>query len=116
MLMSYSKEMTMNSLPNSLTGVLIAIAATAAFANEPVKVSPPQQKVLSSPNGRYVFGQISDFRRDQYMLDTQTGRLWQIVLRKAKNPDGSDAPGDGFQVLDVVPYTDIDGKLNVAPK
>ena len=106
----------MNNLPNRLAGVLIAIAATASYANEPVKVSPQQQKVLSSPNGRYVFGQISDFRSDQYMLDTQTGRLWQIVLRKAKNPDGSDAPGEGFQVLDAVPYTDLDGKLNVAPK
>ena len=34
---------------------------------------------LSSATGRFVFGQISEFRRDQFMLDTQTGQLWQIV-------------------------------------
>ena len=36
-------------------------------------------QVLAASNGRYVFGQVSSFRRDQYLLDTQTGRLWQIV-------------------------------------
>jgi len=39
----------------------------------------PQQKIMSSANGRYVFSQVSEFARHQYMLDTQTGRLWQIV-------------------------------------
>lgn len=41
--------------------------------------------VLSSTNGRYVFGQISEMARDQYMLDTKTGRLWQVVVDKDKN-------------------------------
>lgn len=27
-----------------------------------------KKEILSSENGRFVFGQISDFRRDQYML------------------------------------------------
>ena len=49
---------------------------------QPVEVKPPQNKVLASPNGRYVFGQISDFRADQFLLDTKTGRLWQIVVDK----------------------------------
>ncbi|MBW2064198.1 MAG: hypothetical protein JRJ03_04610 [Deltaproteobacteria bacterium] len=35
--------------------------------------------VLSSAGGRYVFGQISDSSRDQFMLDTLTGRLWRIA-------------------------------------
>jgi len=35
--------------------------------------------MLSSPNGRFVFGQISDSSKDQYMLDTQTGRLWRMT-------------------------------------
>ena len=56
-----------------------------------VKVTPPQQKLLSSENGRYVFGQISEFRRDQYMLDTKTGRLWSVAVRKSKNSDGTEA-------------------------
>ena len=59
--------------------VLVAIPTLAA-AQQPVKVKPPQQKILSSYNGRYVFGQISDFRKDQFLLDTQTGRLWQVVV------------------------------------
>jgi uncharacterized protein (UPF0297 family) len=50
-----------------------------AVAASPVEVKPPQAKVLSSPEGRYIFGQISDFRSDQFLLDTKTGRLWQIV-------------------------------------
>lgn len=81
-----------------------------------VKVTPPQQKLLSSENGRYVFGQISEFRRDQFMLDTKTGRLWSIVVRKAKNPDGNEALGEGFAILDPIPYSDINGTLTVEPK
>jgi len=37
-----------------------------------------ERKTLSSPNGRFVFGQISDSNKDQFMLDTATGRLWRI--------------------------------------
>ena len=33
---------------------------------------------LSSQSGRYVFGQVSEMARDQYLLDTQTGRMWNI--------------------------------------
>jgi|GEM_PF-2072038 len=39
----------------------------------------PQQGSLSCPGGRFVFGQISDSRKDQFMLDTHTGRLWRIA-------------------------------------
>jgi hypothetical protein len=39
----------------------------------------PQQKVLSSAQGRFVFGQISDSSKDQFMLDTFTGRLWRVA-------------------------------------
>jgi hypothetical protein len=34
---------------------------------------------LSTNSGRFVFGQIGGYRRDQYMLDTHTGRLWLIT-------------------------------------
>jgi len=93
-----------------------AVFTSCAHAADAVKVTPPQQKVLASENGRFVFGQISEYRRDQYMLDTQTGRVWKIVLRKAKNSDGTDAPGDGFEVLEVVPYVDLEGKMSVGPR
>ncbi len=41
--------------------------------------------VLSSEHGRFAFGQISEFRQDQYMLDTTTGELWIIVQDPNKN-------------------------------
>ena len=35
--------------------------------------------VLRSESGRYVFGQLSDSKRDIFMLDTKTGRLWRVA-------------------------------------
>ena len=55
------------------------------FTQEPVEVKPPQQKILSSYNGRYVVGEISNSRKDQFLLDTKTGRLWQIVVGEEGN-------------------------------
>lgn len=39
----------------------------------------PKQQVLISQTGRFVFGQISDSSKDKFMLDTFTGRLWQVA-------------------------------------
>jgi hypothetical protein len=44
-----------------------------------LSVSAFGQDVLSSQGGRYVFGQLSEDDRSQYMLDTDTGRLWKLV-------------------------------------
>jgi hypothetical protein len=52
-----------------------------------------EHTVLSAPGGRFVFGQVSNMARDQYMLDTLTGRLWQIVK-----------DSEGVIVLQRVPY------------
>ena len=38
-----------------------------------------------SGNGRYAIGQISSFRSDQYMIDSQTGRLWKINCASLSN-------------------------------
>ena len=62
-------------------------------------------QVLSSVNGRFVFGQVSDFRRDQYLLDTQTGRLWQIVETENKQ-----------QILQPVLFSSIDGTRTLLPE
>ena len=43
-----------------------------------------QQEILSSENGRFVFGQISDASKDQFMLDTQTGRILGISAATAR--------------------------------
>jgi hypothetical protein len=58
--------------------VLVATLALAAFG--PVLAADPTPlAVLSSSAGRFVFGQISGMRQDQYLLDTETGRLWAVV-------------------------------------
>ena len=64
----------------------------------------PQQKILSSDNGRFVFGQISGSSKDQFMLDTATGRLWRI--------------GESGKVgifLKSVPYLSSDGECSALP-
>lgn len=92
--------------------LLLLVSCISAVKAEPIEVKPPQQKILSSSGGRFVFGQISDFRRDQFMLDTQTGRLWQITVRTPpKNADGTQPAGEGIKLLDPVPYADGQGNL-----
>ena len=41
-------------------------------------ISAQAQKALntSTAGGRFQVIQLSDFRRDQYLLDTQTGKMW----------------------------------------
>ena len=65
---------------------------STAFAGEPIEVGMPQQKILASPGGRYVFGQISDHRKDQFLLDTKTGRLWLVVSGDNQYPKLTPVP------------------------
>jgi len=37
--------------------------------------------------GRYQFVQVSEFRRDQYLIDTETGRVWQMVCAEANKSE-----------------------------
>lgn len=78
-----------------------ALLLLVFFSNSYSQPSENKTSVLSSPGGRYVFGQISQARRDQYMLDTQTGRLWQIVQSTYKREDGSEGT---FESLQSIPY------------
>ena len=64
-----------------------------------------QKQILSSPNGRFVFGQISESGKDQFMLDTLTGRLWRIAER-----------GDIGMHLTSIPYCNSDGKCSTLPE
>ena len=63
-----------------------------------------KQQVLISQNGRFVFGQISDSSKDKFMLDTFTGRLWQI----------SETGAIGL-FLKSVSYRTEEGKLSPLP-
>ena len=92
--------------------LLLFASCISTVEAEPIEVKPPQQKMLSSLGGRFVFGQVSEFRRDKYMLDTQTGRLWTIAVRTPpKNEDGTQPAGDGMEFLEPVPYSDGEGSL-----
>ena len=64
-----------------------------------------QKQVLSSSGGRFVFGQISNSEKDQFMLDTYTGRLWKISER-----------GDIGTFLKSIPYSNADGKYSPVPE
>ena len=70
------------------------------------KKGPPesQQQVLSSSNGRFVFGQISNSDKDKFMLDTATGRLWRI----------GESGAIGL-FLKPVPYRDEEGTCSPLP-
>ena len=63
--------------------LMLSVGATGVYA-QPLGLGSsriqqqPQHKILSSDNGRFVFGQISGSSKDQFMLDTATGRLWRI--------------------------------------
>ncbi|MBW1976867.1 MAG: hypothetical protein JRI79_02680 [Deltaproteobacteria bacterium] len=82
------------------------IAHAQGFGLSPSNAQPePQFRVLSSSGGRYVFGQISDSSKDQFMLDTLTGRLWRIA-----------ESGEIGIYLRPVPYRDRKGKCYFVPQ
>lgn len=50
-------------------------AAAIAAASVAHADTVPTEGVLYAEGGRFVFGQTSQARRDQYLLDTKTGQL-----------------------------------------
>lgn len=54
-----------------------------------------EKRETSLKTGRFELKQISQYRRDQYLLDTSTGRMWRPACTKvAKN--GIDCDGTVF--------------------
>jgi hypothetical protein len=88
--------------------LLSGSVALPGLADEPVKVKPPQQNTLACENGRFVLGQLSEFRRDNFLLDTKTGRVWNVVVDKSAE-DGTEVI-----VLQPVPFVGSGGKWHVA--
>jgi len=81
--------------------LLLVVSATAlAQTSTPA----PAPTILKSENGRFVFGQVSPIHADQFLLDTQTGRLWQMVVDK-----------EGRQKLQPVTYIQVWGFEAYAP-
>jgi hypothetical protein len=81
-----------------LSAFLFSLVPAGALAQQ------IQPAVLSAPGGRYVLGQISSARADQNLLDTQSGRVWQVVV-DTNNAD----------ILQEVPYKSVDGSLSLLP-
>lgn len=85
--------------------LIIVVLLTVIFASH---ISLAQNSeghphgILSSAGKRFVFGQISLFGRDRFMLDTETGRLWQFVVDDKQN-----------YLLQSVPYLMINGKRSL---
>jgi hypothetical protein len=78
-----------------LTGYGLTLALLPSlFASQVVAQETSAAAVLAAPGGRYVLGQLSSFRKDRFLLDTQTGRVWVIVVDKT----GADVG------LEAVPY------------
>jgi hypothetical protein len=89
-----------------LAWVTLCAATASAQAQAP---SAGHVNVLSATGGRYVFGQISESRRDQYMLDTQTGRLWVQTCIASSKEDPKQCAQTGL-----VPVSFTDGKGDLA--
>jgi len=89
---------------------LLLISATDVFP-QPFGIGSsqaqqkPRQEILTAAGGRFVFGQISDSSKDQFMLDTVTGRLWRIA-----------ETGEAGMFLRAVPYRTAEGKLSPIPE
>jgi len=91
----------------TLVAMLLASAPVWAqplgiMSQQPQK--EPHKGSLRSDQGRFVFGQISDSSKDQFMLDTHTGRLWRI----------SETGRIGL-FLQTVPYKASDGTYTDLP-
>lgn len=79
-------------------GSILLVAFSCSLMGEDDGNHP---RALGVQGGRFIFGQISDFREDQYLLDTQTGRMWQMTIsgtnkeqRLAEIPFDDCRPGD----------------------
>jgi len=82
----------------------LSVDAQFGFQPQPV-MQQSNQAVLSSAQGRFAFGQISDSSEDKFMLDTFTGRLWRLGKRT-----------DIGLCLTAVPYRSEDGACSPLPE
>lgn len=92
----------------AILALAILFACTAASAQT---ASSPPGSVLSASGGRFVFGQISEYRRDQYLLDTHTGRVWQVACQK-KDENTKQCE---LSVLSPMLFEHVSGKFGYEP-
>ena len=101
------KHITIIAIPIALFIFLLffTLSAEAQFGFPPKQVQKKShQAILSTSQGRFAFGQVSESREDKFMLDTVTGRLWRLTKRT-----------DVGLCLTVIPYYSEDGKCSSLP-
>jgi len=82
---------------------VVLFLAFADVANAQM-ASTNRGQVLSASGGRFVFGQINESGQNVYMLDTQNGRVWRLMM-----------DGGGNYMLMPVLYASVVGTLFVHP-
>jgi len=113
--MNSRKEVTIMGKHVTIIAILIALfsfllfsplSTEAQFGFTPKQVQQKSHQVLlSTAQGRFAFGQVSDSSEDKFMLDTFTGRLWRLNKRT-----------DIGICLTVIPYRSNDGKCSPLPE
>ena len=89
--------------------LLCAILLLPTFAAAQQEINVRSFGVLSSPPGRFVFGQLSQYASATYLLDTQTGRLWRMVSTKTSD-------GSALEALQSIPFiADSGNALQILP-
>jgi len=75
----------MKSFLSCISYVFVLLILISKISYGQTEVITPQHKSIMTDNGRFIFMQISEMRRDQYMLDTKLGRLWQVVADSSES-------------------------------
>ena len=93
-------------MKKTFTACIVTAAAFSAASQTPSSQVHP---ALAAAGGRFVFGQVSDFQRDKYLLDTQTGRMWTIVCI------GPESNGQCPRGLQPLLFVDLKGETTSVP-
>lgn len=55
------------------------VVAVAVLVSASSWAQDAKRQTLSVPGGRFVLGQVGDDASSQYLLDSQTGRVWEVI-------------------------------------
>jgi hypothetical protein len=112
--MNSAKEVNIMAKDLKIIAILIVLFSSLLFSPLSAKAQfgfsskqvqqESHQGVLSTSQGRFAFGQISDSSEDKFMLDTLTGRLWRLNKRT-----------DIGLYLKDIPYRSEDGTCSPLP-
>lgn len=96
-----------------LNKLLVLVLSGLPFVS--IAQTKPQPNVLTSGDARFVFGQVSEYTSHQFMLDTKTGRLWQLSKYVPTKADGTPDRENAVDVLNPVPYYEGQGRFGSTP-